>query len=153
MKSMEIKSELSKSQFNEIKKLYADFFRSIDFNFEYTDETIETFSYKKAKDCFSHNKIGIYYFAIIDKKIVGFIHGKIIDNIGLISHYYVIESYRNGLVSAKLYKKIINWFKENGVSILETEVSKDNVNLNMMERNSWQKVREFDDANIYQKRI
>jgi len=140
---MEITSNLNKSQFNEVRMLYADFFRSINFNNIYTESMINSFSYRKAKNVFEHGKLSQYFFAIEDDEIVGLIHGKIIDNVGLVSHVYVKEAYRKKRVLSKLYKSLITWFKDKNISTLEIEVNKDNRIYKNLERNNWQMVRDL----------
>ena len=61
---MQIVTKLDKSQFNEVKELYADFFRSINFNNEYSSKLINVFAHKKAKDIFSLHMNSKYFFAI-----------------------------------------------------------------------------------------
>lgn len=153
MKYTQIVTKLDKSQFNEVKELYADFFRSINFNNEYSSKLINVFAHKKTKDIFSFQLYSKYYFAIHNDEIIGFIHGKIEDGIGLISHAYVKEEYRKKIVFGSLFKSIIKWFKECGVSTLEIEVSKQNRIFNNIESYNWQKVRDFDDASVFNMKI
>ena len=150
---MEITSNLNKSQFNEVRKLYADFFRSINFNNIYNESMINSFSYRKAKNVFEHGKLSQYFFAIEDGEIIGFIHGKKVSSIGLISHVYVKEEYRKKSVLANLYRNLILWFKDNKISTIEIEVSKDNAIFETIERNNWQMVRDFDDASVFVRKL
>lgn len=150
---MEITSKLNKSQFNEVRILYADFFRSINFNNIYTDSMINSFSYRKAKNVFDYARSCKYFFAIEDNEIIGFIHGKKDSNVGLISHVYVKEEYRGKSVLANLYRNLVLWFKNNKISIIEIEVSKYNDIFENIERNNWQKVRDFDDAGVFSRKI
>lgn len=150
---MEITSNLNKSQFNEVRMLYADFFRSINFNNIYNESMINSFSYRKAKNVFEHGKLSQYFFAIEDGEIIGFIHGKKVSSIGLISHIYVKEEYRGKTVLANLYRNLVLWFKNNKISVIEIEVSKYNDIFENIERNNWQKVRDFDDASVFSRKI
>lgn len=154
MKYMEIKSKLDKSQFNEVRMLYADFFRSINFNNDYNERMINVFSFKKAKDCFSFKRFSKYFFIEENGKLIGFINGKILlDKTGLISHVYVKDSINNKHVLYCLIKKLSKWFRQNGVSIVEFEISKANENFENVERNNWKKIQEFDDAIVYQRKL
>ena len=58
-------------------------------------------------------------FAIENNEMVGLIHGKIIDDIGLICHVYIKENYRKKNVLALLNKNLVLWFKNNNISILD----------------------------------
>lgn len=153
---MKIIDSLNKNQFNEIKNIYADFFRSINFDNKYSNRLINSFANKKVLDIYKNQKNSKYYFCIDNNNnnnIIGFILGKIIDDIGIVCHFFVKEEYRNTNCSLLLYKNLLKWFKENNIDILEIEVNKSNSIIKNIERNNWQVVREFDDANIYQRRI
>lgn len=150
---MEIISKLDKSQFYEVKKLYTDFFRSINFNNDYSDKLINNFANKKSKDVFCNEINSKYIFALVDDKIIGFIHGKIVDGIGLISHAYVKPEYRKHLAFTLLYKHLLKWFKENDIKLIETEVNKQNKIYKNLERNSWHIDRNFDDASVFIRKV
>ena len=153
MKLIKITSDVKKSQYNEVKNIYTDFFRNINYDSLYTEDLIDTFARKKTLDVFNHDNLCKYFFAINENEIIGFIHGKIVNDIGLISHAYVKEEYRKQLIFAVLSKKLLSWFKQNNINLIEIEVNKNNTFANNIEGKGWRITRSFDDANIYQRKI
>ena len=150
---MEIISKLKKSQFKDVKRLYTDFFRSINFDDLYNEKDINIFALKKTANVFENKRSSKYYFAKDNDELIGFIHAKIIDNIGLVCNVFIKENYRNTSVLINLYKSIYLWFKENNVSVVEIEVSKSNNIYKTIEGDKWQMVRDFNDASVFQRKL
>jgi len=150
---MQITETLTKEQFTYLKKVYKDYFTETNFDDLYSDLAIDSFATKKTKDTKRPYHNSKYYFAIDNNEIVGFINGKIINDIGLICHVYVNPDYRNKYIFLNLFKQINTWFKDNNISTIEIEVNHNNPILKNIEKNNWHLYREFDDANVYQRNI
>lgn len=150
---MKVTDKLKWKQFKEFQQMYSDFFEEIDFNNQYSSSAINTFARKKVIDSKKRNPLEKFYFVINDDKIVGFIHGKLSHQIGLISHAYVLEEYRNSNAFLILFRKMLRWFKKNNVSVMEIEVAIDNPIRETVERLDWSLYQEFDDANVYHRKI
>ena len=102
MKSMKITDSVDKSQLKNLEDLYYDFFRETDFDNLYNEVTYSNFSEKKTKDVNKKRSNNKFYFVLDNEQIVGFIQGKIFDDVGLICHTYVKEEYRKGIVFTQL---------------------------------------------------
>ena len=150
---MKITDSVDKSQLKNLEDLYYDFFRETDFDNLYNEVTYSNFSGKKTKDVNKKRSNNKFYFVLDNEQIVGFIQGKIFDDVGLICHTYVKEEYRKGIVFTQLYKRIVEWFKMNGIEVIEVEVSLKNPMLDSVERHDWQLYQSFDDASIYHRKI
>ena len=143
---MEIVDKLSKEQYKQLKNLYENYFKSI----HYTEELAKIFAKSKCIDAKRKNRFyKFYYLKDEQDKLVGFIHGKICDNIGLISHIYNSSESQIGYL--ELYTALANWFKSKGITTLETEINREE------QRNSiysdWELYKVFPDAKIYQKKL
>lgn len=150
---MKITDRLDDINFQDIKEIYKEFFESINFNNEYSKIALNVFANKKAKDVKKNYGDNKFFFALDNDKIIGFINGTIIDEIGLINHAYIKEEYRDKKVFLSLYKKLIAWFKENNIDTLEIEINHDNPIISNVERLNWHLYKQFDDAEVYQKHI
>lgn len=150
---MKITDDLTSINFKEVKEIYKEFFNSTNFSNLYSKMAINNFASKKSNDTKKNYGDSKFFFALDNDKIIGFINGTIIDGIGLINHSYIKEEYREKMVFLSLYKKLINWFKENNISIIETEIDHKNPIIDKMEESSWHLYKSFDDANVYQRKI
>ena len=149
---MQITDTLTKEQFAYLKNIYIDYFTETNFDDLYSDLAINSFASKKIRDTKKPNN-SKYYFALDNNKIIGFINGKIINNIGLICHVYVNPTYRNKYIFLNLFKLINSWFKDNNVTTIEIEVNHNNPIIKNIEKNNWHLYKEFDDANVYHRKI
>lgn len=151
---MKIQNKLKREQYKSLFKLYFAFFKEINFKEIYSEEKLKVFATKKTRNAKHHSKNQIYFYLLDDNdNLLGFIHGKILDNIGLICHTYVIPEYRSSFSSAILLKHLCNWFKTNNIHQLETEVNRDNNLILQMPKNGWQLKDEYEDAIVYQKEL
>jgi ribosomal protein S18 acetylase RimI-like enzyme len=126
--------EAKKSDLNQIKEMNWNFF-----NF-YLDNKFDDLMKRSEKariwgrrfiDRTFKNKNWKYFVAEDNKKLVGFINGKV-DNCypiygenkhGVIWLVYVDESYRNKGIGKKLVNKLITWLKKKKIKFVETSVS------------------------------
>lgn len=83
------------------------------------------------------------YVAEINREIVGFIAGEIINcylpissinKVGYISGAYIIPIYRGQGIMKKLESKIVNFFKENGIEFAEVNF----ISENLFAKNCWE---------------
>lgn len=149
---MKVIDSLEKHQYEELFLLYLQFFNEINDKDVFSEKLNAIFSKRKVNDAKKNRRLRKYYYAIdSDNKVVGFIYGRVIDDVGLICHTFVDKAHRDQAIVFGLYKHLSQWFKEKGVKILEAEVSKDESINKSFERANWQLYKEFDDANVYQK--
>lgn len=150
---MKVINKLNSEQYEDIKKLYIAFFSSINFENEYSEQDIKTFASKKIKDIKHPKPTHNYFYAINDDEMIGFIHGKIIDDIGLICHTYIKPEYRNTIVLSLLMKNLTTWFKNKNINIIESEISRFNPIIEKVEKAGWKIQDEYSDSCVFHKKI
>lgn len=80
----------------------------------------------KSKNFFSQHlkdkKHNIFFFAIVNNKEIGYIHGKIKGNEGYLERIYIMPKFRGKKIATRLFKKLENEFKKRKIGVVWSDL-------------------------------